>query len=34
LPYLAFVEALRSYILARKLDALTKELRSGPADVV
>src|SRR5439155_10169662 len=33
LPYLAFVEALRSYVLAREPDDLRKELGSGAAEV-
>ena len=33
LPYLAFVEALRSYVLAREVKDLQKELGSGAADV-
>ena len=33
LPYLAFVEALRSYVLAREVDDLRKELGTGAADV-
>jgi hypothetical protein len=33
LPYLAFVEALRSYVLARPPDALKQELGSGAGDV-
>jgi eukaryotic-like serine/threonine-protein kinase len=33
LPYLAFVEALRSYVLAREAKDLQKELGSGAADV-
>ncbi len=33
LPYLAFVEAIRSYILDRETDDLRKELGSGATDV-
>jgi eukaryotic-like serine/threonine-protein kinase len=33
LPYLAFVEALRSYVLSREVKELQKELGSGAADV-
>jgi hypothetical protein len=33
LPYLAFVEALRSYVLAQEADDLRKELGTGAADV-
>ena len=33
LPYLAFVEALRSYVMERDVDGLRKELGSGAADV-
>jgi eukaryotic-like serine/threonine-protein kinase len=33
LPYLAFVEALRSYVLAREPDDLRRELGSGAAEV-
>ncbi len=33
LPYLAFVEAMRSYVLAREPDALRSELGTGAADV-
>jgi len=33
LPYLAFVEALRSYVLARDIRDLRKELGTGAADV-
>jgi eukaryotic-like serine/threonine-protein kinase len=33
LPYLAFVEALRSYVLAREVKDLQKELGTGAADV-
>src|SRR5207245_5397918 len=33
LPYLAFVEALRGYVLARSPDALKEELGSGAAEV-
>ena len=33
LPYLAFVEALRSYVLSREAKDLRKELGSGAADV-
>jgi tetratricopeptide (TPR) repeat protein len=33
LPYLAFVEALRSYVLAREVDDLREELDTGAADV-
>ncbi len=33
LPYLAFVEAMRSYVLDRNLDDLRKELGTGAADV-
>jgi tetratricopeptide (TPR) repeat protein len=33
LPYLAFVEALRSYVLDRETDELKKELGSGASDV-
>ncbi|MGA8849590.1 MAG: protein kinase [Dehalococcoidia bacterium] len=33
LPYLAFVEALRSYVLTRKVKDLREELGSGAADV-
>jgi hypothetical protein len=33
LPYLAFVEAMRSYVLAREPDALKSELGTGAADV-
>ncbi|MBN1568353.1 MAG: protein kinase [Acidobacteria bacterium] len=33
LPYLAFVEALRSYVLSRESKDLQKELGSGAADV-
>src|SRR5439155_24057040 len=33
LPYLAFVEALRSYVLARPADALREELGTGAPDV-
>jgi len=33
LPYLAFVEALRSYVLAREVKDLREELGSGAADV-
>jgi predicted ATPase len=33
LPYLGFVEALRSYVLARPLETLRKELGSGASDV-
>jgi predicted ATPase len=33
LPYLAFVEAMRSYALAREPDALESELGTGAADV-
>jgi tetratricopeptide (TPR) repeat protein len=33
LPYLAFVEALRSYVLSREVKDLRKELGSGAADV-
>jgi tetratricopeptide (TPR) repeat protein len=34
LPYLAFVEALRSYVLSREAKDLREELGSGAADVV
>jgi eukaryotic-like serine/threonine-protein kinase len=33
LPYLAFVEAMRSYVLAREPDGLRHDLGSGAADV-
>src|SRR5205085_6774463 len=33
LPYLAFVEALRSYVLEREPDALRDELGTGAAEV-
>jgi serine/threonine protein kinase/tetratricopeptide (TPR) repeat protein len=33
LPYLAFVEALRTYVLSREPDELRKELGSGAGDV-
>jgi predicted ATPase len=33
LPYLAFVEALRSYVLSREVKDLQRELGSGAADV-
>jgi tetratricopeptide (TPR) repeat protein len=33
LPYLAFVEALRSYVLSREIKDLRKELGTGAADV-
>ena len=33
LPYLPFVEALRSYVLAREPDALRAELGTAAADV-
>jgi tetratricopeptide (TPR) repeat protein/ribosomal protein L40E len=33
LPYLAFVEALRSYVLTREVKDLRKELGSGAADI-
>jgi hypothetical protein len=33
LPYLAFVEAMRSYVLAREPDGLRSDLGSGAADV-
>ena len=33
LPYLPFVEALRSYVLDRDVESLTAELGSGAADV-
>ncbi|HEY93899.1 MAG TPA: protein kinase [Dehalococcoidia bacterium] len=33
LPYLAFVEAIRSYVLDREVDELKKELGSGATDV-
>ncbi|HLF07967.1 MAG TPA: protein kinase [Dehalococcoidia bacterium] len=33
LPYLAFVEAMRSYVLSREPDALKSELGTGAADV-
>ena len=33
LPYLAFVEAMRSYVLAREPEDLKKELGSGASDV-
>src|SRR5207247_5372467 len=33
LPYLAFVEALRTYVLARPPEALREELGSGATDV-
>ena len=33
LPYLAFVEAMRSYVMERDVDSLRKELGSGAADV-
>jgi len=33
LPYLAFVEAMRSYVLAREVRDLRKELGTGAADV-
>jgi tetratricopeptide (TPR) repeat protein len=33
LPYLAFVEALRSYVLSREVENLREELGSGAADV-
>ena len=33
LPYLAFVEAMRSYVLTREVDDLKKELGTGAADV-
>ena len=33
LPYLAFVEAMRSYVLDRDTDSLKKELGSGAGDV-
>jgi tRNA A-37 threonylcarbamoyl transferase component Bud32/archaellum biogenesis ATPase FlaH len=33
LPYLAFVEALRSYVLSREIKDLQKELGTGAADV-
>jgi tetratricopeptide (TPR) repeat protein len=33
LPYLAFIEALRSYVLAREVKDLREELGSGAADV-
>src|SRR5439155_5300930 len=33
LPYLAFIEALRSYVMAREPAELAKELGSGAADV-
>ena len=33
LPYLAFVEAMRSYVLAREPDDLKKDLDSGASDV-
>ena len=33
LPYLAFVEAMRSYVLDREADDLRKELGSGASDV-
>ena len=33
LPYLAFVEAMRSYVLAREPDDLKKDLGSGASDV-
>src|SRR5207247_3074039 len=33
LPYLPFVEALRSYVLARDPDGLLKDLGSGAAEV-
>ena len=33
LPYLPFVEALRSYVLAREPDSLKQELGTGAADV-
>ncbi len=33
LPYLAFVEAIRSYVLDRETDELKKELGSGATDV-
>jgi tetratricopeptide (TPR) repeat protein/archaellum biogenesis ATPase FlaH len=33
LPYLAFVEALRSYVLSREVKELKEELGSGAADV-
>ena len=33
LPYLAFVEAMRSYVLAREVKDLRKELGTGAADV-
>ena len=33
LPYLAFVEALRSYVLGREPDGLKADLGSGAADV-
>jgi tetratricopeptide (TPR) repeat protein len=33
LPYLAFVEAMRSYVLAREPEALTKDLGSGAREV-
>jgi len=34
LPYLAFVEALRSYVLTREVKDLREELGSGAADVI
>jgi hypothetical protein len=33
LPYLAFVEAMRSYVLAREPEALTKDLGTGAGEV-
>ena len=33
LPYLAFVEAMRSYVLAREPDGLRSDLGTGAADV-
>src|SRR5207244_4615861 len=33
LPYLAFVEALRSYVLAKPAEALREELGAGAPDV-
>jgi hypothetical protein len=33
LPYLAFVEALRSYVLSREINELEKELGTGASDV-
>jgi predicted ATPase len=34
LPYLAFVEAMRSYVLSREVKDLREELGTGVADVV